>query len=373
MKSDGFSRTKIAMIPLLLALLILLAGIFIAQALRTLERQPWYDQALAAATKAQYAQDALRRYIVSNNLPILPEDLNRTGLIGPEWTDLTTSLGQLEAKRTSLNPDFAALILSFYSQAGLKENDVVAIGASGSFPALSIAAISAANEMKLRSNVIASIGASMYGATRPEMPISRMLMFLKEQGILDFELLAVSPGGDSDSGGGGMDEGARDIILRVAAQSGVPLVSEASLTDSIKRRLDLYGLSVRCFVNIGGASVNLGETPESLMLPPGLLPDGLTIPKNPERGLVFEYASKDIPVIHMLNIRGLALEHGLPIDPIPLPELGTADFYYRTIYPLSVIIVSLTLALLCLLLGRLDWQHKQLDTLDENESSQSRS
>ena len=38
-------------------------------------------------------------------------DPNRTGLIGPELGELTTSVGHLEAKRTTTNPDMAGLIV----------------------------------------------------------------------------------------------------------------------------------------------------------------------------------------------------------------------------------------------------------------------
>ncbi len=71
-------------------------------------------------------------------------DVNRTGLIGLETSPITTTLGNLEAKRTTTNPDFAALLVRLLAEAGVKRGETIAVGASGSFPALIVAALSAA-------------------------------------------------------------------------------------------------------------------------------------------------------------------------------------------------------------------------------------
>ena len=57
-------------------------------------------------------------------------DLNQTGLIGPEWTPLTTTPGLEDAKRTSLNPNFAALLVRYFYDAVLKAGDTVALSRS---------------------------------------------------------------------------------------------------------------------------------------------------------------------------------------------------------------------------------------------------
>jgi hypothetical protein len=45
-----------------------------------------------------------------------------------------------------------------------------------------------------------------------------------------------------------------------------------------------------------------------------------SIPPKAERGVLFEMAARNVPIIHLLYIKGLALQYGLPWDPIPLPE-----------------------------------------------------
>ena len=46
------------------------------------------------------------------------DDLNETGLIGDYLTPVTTTLGNLEAKRTSVNPNAAALVVHLLFEAG---------------------------------------------------------------------------------------------------------------------------------------------------------------------------------------------------------------------------------------------------------------
>jgi hypothetical protein len=46
------------------------------------------------------------------------------------------------------------------------------------------------------------------------------------------------------------------------------------------------------------------------------------LPLEEERGMLFEMAAHKIPVIHLLFVKGLVEQAGLPWDPIPLPEPG---------------------------------------------------
>lgn len=155
------AREGRATLCLLLALAAALCGVFLTLATQKKTALPYAQTQLKAAERMAEAERALYDYVRQNDIPIEKDDLNDTGLIGPEWTELTTSLGLLEAKRTALQPDFAALLVKYYQEAGLQPGDTVCIGMSGSFPGLGIASIAAANEMGLNVRVIASYGASM--------------------------------------------------------------------------------------------------------------------------------------------------------------------------------------------------------------------
>ena len=68
--------------------------------------------------------------------------------------------------------------------------------------------------------------------------------------------------------------------------------------------------------------------------------------------LTFEYAARHIPVVHLLNVRGLAEENGLPFDPVPLTRPGETDVYYTMRYSPVYAIFALALTAICLKCGR---------------------
>ena len=324
---NAYRPIRIKQVYLLAALGAAIVAIIITSFTFTSERLPYADIQLAASQRMQRAENFLQQIMLEESIPIEPEDINKTGLIGPEWTELTSTLGMLEAKRTSLNPNFSALIVKYYKTAGLKEGDKVAIGLSGSFPGLGIAAISAANEMKLKPLVIASYSSSMYGGTRIELPTIRMLKRLQETAILSFHMLAVSPGSDNDRGNSGLFEGSRELILNLAKEDGYPLIDIPNLEENIAYRLELYGNNIKCFVNVGGASANIGSTGHFPEIKSGLVLDPPRISTAANRGLIYEYAARGLPIINLLNVRELANKNGLPFDPIPLPQPGEGGVY----------------------------------------------
>jgi len=289
---------------------------------------PAPDRQVAAATLMAQSLESIKALRQAKGLPLdRTLDPNDTGIIGEEFTPLTTSLGEVEAKRTSANPAFAGVLVKYYERAGLKRGDVVAVGASGSFPALLLASLSAARVLELRPIVIYSIGASMYGANIPGFTFVDMLARLRADGLLPYELAAVSPGGDQDGGSGVLFDEAGTALLSETRRSGVPMVEGATLADRIQCRLRIYDAAagarpIRCFVNVGGASANFGDIPASLDLQNGLLLRVPSVPLSPTRGLIFEFASRGIPVVHLLHVKGLARDNGLPFDPVPLPPVG---------------------------------------------------
>ena len=253
-------------------------------------------------------------------------DPNGTGIIGEEFTPLTTSLGDAAAKRTAANPAFAAVVAGYYERAGLRPGDVVAIGGSGSFPALVLASLCAARALDLRPVLIYSIGSSMYGANIPGFTFVDMLARLRADGVLPYSMAAVAPGGDHDTGRGVLFDEDGTTLVDEARRSGLPVVDGATLADRIRRRLQIYdaeagGRPVRCFVNVGGATANYGNTDASLQVPNGLVLRVPTLPSSPSRGLLFEFAARRVPVVHLLYVKGLARENGLPYDPVPFPPL----------------------------------------------------
>ena len=135
----------------------------------------------------------------------------------------------------------------------------------------------------------------------------------------------------------------REDLLERIRRSGVPLIHEPDLRENVARRMAVYrgageesvaGDSppsgeqfgagrIDAFVNIGGNEANLGTSPMILDVAPGLN-ESLPLPPPGQRGVLYEMSERGVPVIHLLHVRGLALSHGLPWDPVPLPAPGSA-------------------------------------------------
>jgi poly-gamma-glutamate system protein len=178
--------------------------------------------------------------------------------------------------------------------------------------------------------LIYSIGSSMYGANIPGFTFVDMLARLREGGLLPYSITAVAPGGEHDGGRGVLFDEDGTTLIDEARRSGLPLVEGATLADRIRRRLQIYdeaagGRPIRCFVNVGGATANFGDTAASLEVPNGLVPKMIALPSSPSRGLIFEFAAKGVPVVHLLHVKGLARANGLPFDPVPFPPLTTPE------------------------------------------------
>jgi len=295
--------------------------------------------AVEAARLMERSLASVRALRSEKGLPIdRAADPNATGIIGDEFSPLTTSVGDVEAKRTAANPAFAAVMVGYLRRAGLRPGDVVAVGASGSFPAFALATLSAAHALDLRPIVIYSVGSSMYGANLPGFTLVDMLGRLRRDGLLPYQLAAVSPGGGGDGddmGGGVLFDESGDTLLAETRRSGLPMVRGATLAERIQDRLRIFregsaGRPIRCFVNIGGSAASFGSTNASLSLPNGLVLRPPAVPSSPTRGVVFEFAARGVPVVHLLFVKGLARDNGLPFDPVPLPPIGEGAVYRQS-------------------------------------------
>lgn len=260
----------------------------------------------------------------------LAADLNGTGLIGLERSVITTSLGSLEAKRTSANPNFAGLVVSLLHEAGVRRGDAMAVGASSSFPAFIVATLSAAAAMGVEPVVISSLGSSEWGANVPAFNWADMEDCLRAAAVLDARPVARAVGGDEDVGRD-MDPAGRERLAARLRAGGVPVIEEPSLERNVARRMELYRRGagprpLKAFVNIGGSWANIGTNAEMLKLRPGLASD-VFIPPAAERGVLQAMAAMGVPVIHLLNVKGLCERYGLPWDPRPLPAPGEGRIY----------------------------------------------
>ncbi|NLH80529.1 MAG: poly-gamma-glutamate system protein [Phyllobacteriaceae bacterium] len=254
-------------------------------------------------------------------------DPSGSGLIGVDYSDITTSLGDLAAKQTSLSPAFAGLVVKWLKEAGVRPGDRIAVTFSGSFPALNLAVLGAAEAMRLDAYVISSVGASMYGANIYGFTWLDMEKRLFDAGILHIRSRWASLGGIMDTHGGVFETGIVEGEAAIA-RTATPYLREgtpATVEHDALRRMDLYfeGGRPAAYVNVGGNVTAIGWINETHLLDNGLL---RSFPSTdaPKRGLLFRMHERGVPVVHLLNIERLAAANDLPIAPRTL-ELQT-DF-----------------------------------------------
>jgi len=300
-----------------------------------------------ASQKMEEAISVVRSYLNEKNISINKKiDPNLTGLIGSNQTELTTSLGHLEAKRTTTNPNFAGLIVFLLSKAGVHKGDRVAIGSSASFPALMIASVCGVESMGAIPITIVSMGSSSYGANNPEFNILHIYELLFEKKIFSNKPAAVSLGGEADIGKN-MDNRLKQELVSQISESNVPFIFENTLRQSIKKRMYIYNREsdpegISAFINCGGSLANLGTSSLILRLEPGLI-NYAKIPEEDKRGVLFEMAVKGIPCIHFLYIKGLIQKYNLEWDPVPLPSpKGYSDIKQKNNKSIIVLIICLT-------------------------------
>ena len=302
-----------------------------------------------AARRMEQAIAVIRGHRERNGPPMDDAaDPNRTGLVGPEVGELTTSLGSLESKRTAASPELAALIAHLLRRAGAGPGTTVAVGASGSFPGLLVATLCAVGAVGARPVTILSLGASTWGATAASFDLLDLYRLLEESGLAPAPPALVTPGGGEDVGGG-LETQERARLLERVRGGGAPWLEEPDLRRNTAERMRIYEMAagagpVAVFVNIGGGYANLGTSGLALGLRPGLN-TRVVLPPEEERGVLHEMAARGRPVIHLLNLKGLASRYGLDWDPVPLPEPETSRFVRGHSYPPRPVLL-LTLLLL---------------------------
>ena len=317
---------------LLAALAIAAAAYGLRDAYTEYRPSPWQAEMLAAARHAEAAQDALRRDKAARGLALdRVDDPNATGLIGPRWSGMTTTLGVLEAKRTTTNPNFAALAVALLKQCGAHRGERVAVNLSASFPALNVAVLAAVETLGLETVGIASLGASMWGANDPAYTWLDMEDRLHAAGLLRRPSVAASLGG-ADDVGKDMDPDTRATLRARLATSGRQVIEEAELQRNVEARLARYLAEGRpaCFVNVGGNLAATGATAHTSAAVPGLIRPSAKAEAGEDKrlgGLLGAFLARGVPAIHLLDVKALAARHGLPIDPVPLPAVGEGGIY----------------------------------------------
>ena len=317
---------------------------------------------LESARLMERGMSAIRQAKAEQGVAVDPgDDPNATGLIGAEFTAITTTLGPLEAKRTSTNPAFAAVVVEMLAEAGVRRGDLIAAGFSGSFPALNLSVLAAAAAMGCDLHAITSITASTYGATDPFMTWLAMESALSRAGVFQFRSIAASPEGSEGVLDDHLFPGAYELAEQAVKRNEIPLIARKGFSANVRARMEAYtasagGRRIAAFVNVGGAAYNLGLCADVWRVRSGLVE---TLPPCPEesKGVIFRMAETGMPVINLLNVKDLAARYGLPIDPSPLPALGEGAVFRARRFPFAAL--ASLLFLVAVLSGYAMWEVKR--------------
>lgn len=264
-------------------------------------------------TRAAFAVvDSVKR---ARDLPLAAESRVRwRALLGEDYTPMTTTLGSLAAKEVATNPAWAGVLVRLLDEAQVSQGDTVGILASGSFPSLNLAALAAVRELGAEPKLVASLGASSFGANSRLATWLDIHAWVLAAGVLDSCSSRVTLGAEDDVGGGLTEEG-----LAWLQQSLVRNGQEALLTENIAgamaARLRFFeGGSLAAVVNLGGGQAALGHCPHAALLPNGRWP-AAAICRCRDRGVLTRLQERGVPIINLLSLRELAMQQGLDPEP----------------------------------------------------------
>lgn len=324
-------------------------------------KEDWFDEKIEAAQLSERAMNYLKKVHFKNEIFVDNiNDPNETGLIGEQYTPITTGSGSLPIKMSTTNPNFAAMVVQLLKDAGLKERDEIAVCMTGSFPALNVSVIAALQTLKIKPIIVTSVTASSWGANDPNFTWLDMEHELYESGIFSHRSSASSIGGNSDIGRALSLEG-RDMIEDAIWRNQIKLINEGSLQGNIEKRLQLFEKNtneVKAFLNVGGGVASLGSDLNGQKIKNGTNFNVKLKEFIDKKGVMFEMAKKGLPIINLLNLESLMKKYELPMEPIPLPEIGKGKLYFAYKYQVSIVAFSL-LTLIAMLLGIIYLDKKQ--------------
>lgn len=311
---------------------------------KTIDVSPSYEHKVKAAQLMEKAMKVLKDSRMEQGVFIdIENDPNETGLVGSPFSLITTDEGDLDAKLTTLDPNFSAAIVDLMFQINLQENDTVALLMTGSMPGANIAVLTACQAMGIVPITITSIGASQWGANQVDFTWLDMEGILFEHKLISHKSIAASIGGRNDMGRL-LSPAGRTIITDNISYHELPIIRTDRLAENIDERMDTFAQFLpihkyKAVLNVGGGVASLGTSFNLKLLPPGVVnranvtdigrPGGI-------EGVFAKFVKMNIPGLHILNIRPLTEQFNMPFAPIPIPEIGYGSLYAEERYNLII-------------------------------------
>lgn len=327
-------------------------GLILAESLKQEIKQPHYETKIRAAKFMMNAMDTIRvhRLSVYGKIDKNVDPLD-SGMIGVLSTPITSTTVDLDAKLSTINPNWAAVVVSMLKKAGVKKDDTIAVSFTGSFPAINIAVLAAAKAMKLNPIIITSVSSSTWGANIPSLTWLDMEDILYEEKIFSYRSVAASLGGVKDSALG-LSERGKSMLIQAIKRNGASLITSDNINANIDARMDTYTQNsgyegIAAYVNVGGGTVATGTYIGKRRIAPGL---NLRPSRRAMKidSVMSRFAREGIPVINLNYMKTLSKKYELPFGFKEMPKIGAGNIYQRPEYnrPLVLgILISIILLL----------------------------
>ncbi len=374
MKKLYWRPERISRRVLVIIAIFAMAGVLSVETFRVEKQQRYFKEKIKAARVTQAAFEAVKDERIKRRIRIDKQyDPAGSGLIGILLSPTTTNPGHLPAKQTSVNPNFAAVMVHYLKRVDVEKGSVVAVGFSGSFPAINLAVLAAIESLGAEALVITSVGSSQWGANVPKLLWPDIEEIVNSRKILHTRSLAYSLGGVADQALGLSDSG-KAALVKAVEKSGVPLLEGETYEESVEKRFDIYrnaaeGRDIVAYVNVGGGTTSVGTRVGKKLFKPGLNrtpPHGIT----GFDSVMSRFILEGVPVIHMSSIDSLAARHGLPLQPTVTPEPGEGKVFRREVYNLWLAgLVFAGLLLMMWIFARMDVGHRILRGAGKQRSS----
>ena len=318
------------------SLVVSVVGIALVQSFPVSVSHADLETMTGAAKKAEQAMRVIAEAQIARGHQALPKlDPQRSHLIGPSMSMVTSKMGSLESKQTSINPNFAAVIVGWLRDAGVQRGDRIAIGASGSWPSLNIATYSAAKSLGLKPTIVLSAASSQYGANSAEMMWVDMEQHLRDANVFSYRAAASTLGGLHDRACG-MTAQTQAMLVSAIQRNGVKWMKTNSVEDSVQKRMSLYdersdGDSYAAYINIGGGAASIGGTLGQECFSAGVHQKVCPTLETPDC-VASRMLARGIPVIHVGNATSVAKQYAMSIAPTAMPTVGEGNAFGRQIY-----------------------------------------
>jgi len=365
MKKMYWRQQRISLRVLLIVSLFSVAGLVSIETFPVRERQPFYVEKMEAARLTRTAFETIREERKRRAIPIDPEaDPAGTGLIGVLLSPVSTNPGHLPSKQTSINTNWAAVLVHLLKRAGVEPGDCVAVGLSGSFPAINIATLAAVQAIGAEGLVITSVGSSQWGSNIPSFMWPDMEKLLFDRRVLTLRSAAMSRGGIEDRALG-LSRHGRRLLDDAITRSGVTFMDVKDYVESVEKRMAVYrdlagDRPIKAYVNVGGGTVSVGTKVGKMKFKPGL---NTNVPRGAEEidSVMTRFADDGVPVIHLTQVDHIAERFGLPLAPMAMPPVGEGTVFVREVYQMWLVWgVLLLIVLLLFAFVRLDWGYRVL-------------